>query len=423
MKIRFIYPKFEKLTESWSELGELSQSKSLGNFRMPPALGIPILTSLTPENITCTVFDENVEPIDFDDDADLFAISFFTPQAENAYKIADRLKQKGKKVIAGGMHPSMMPDEASMHFNSVCIGEAENVWFDILNDFKTGNLKKFYTGGSPSLSNMPLPKRNIFKDKDGYDWSATLVQVMRGCSYNCENCILPVEGGKEFRFRPIDKVIEDIESLKFREFFLTDDTLVLPNKECKTYFLDLLKETQKLDPKPRMFLSGSLNMPIDDDYLKQLVDGGIVSIYLVLGCDPFSINAMRKGGDRFFNWSIDIVKKLQDAGLHVFSSHGFGFDYQDVSSFDKTLEFIEKTKIDTSEFYILTPFPQTPSWHKFNKENRLLHTNWTKYNTANVVFKPKNMTEDQLTEGFLYVWKEFYKNYSINDSLNIFTPN
>lgn len=422
MKISFVYPKFEKLTESWPELGILAKTSNLGNFRMPPALGIPILSALTPQEIEIEIFDGNIEPINYNTDSDLIAISFFTPQAEYAFEAAKNFKAAGKTVIAGGMHPSMMPEEVSQYVDSVCVGEAEAVWPQILKDFSEGKLKKVYQGGYPELDMMPVPKRSVFKNKNGYDWEATLVQVSRGCMHNCENCILPVEGGKPFRFRPVDKVIEDIESIQFREFFITDDPLVLPNKECTSYFTSLMKETAKLEPKPRIFLSGSLNMEIKPDYLKMLLDGGIVSVYVVLGCDPFSINAFRKGGQRFFDWSIDIIKKIQDSGLHAFTSHGFGFDYQDGSVFDRSLEFIEKAEVDTAEFYILTPFPKTPSWNKFQNEKRILHTNWTKYNTANVVFQPKNFSIEELTKGYIMCWQEHYKHKGLDNPVNIFTP-
>ena len=420
MRIRFIYPKFEKLLESRNELLELADVESVGNFKMPPALGIPMLSALTPDRHQCSVFDENIQEIDYNDDADLFAVSFFTPQAEYAYKIAQKLRENGKTVIAGGMHPTVMPEEAANYFDAVCVGEAEDVWLEILKDAENKSLKKFYYGGSPDLTNIPAPNRSIFKNKDGYDWDARMIQVMRGCACNCENCILPIESGKKYRFCSIENVLKEISTFEKKEFFLTDDSLVLTNSECTDYMGKLMKAFSQLEVKPRVFISGSLNMNIDAAYLKSLYDGGVVSVYMVLGCDPFSINAFRKNGKRFFDWGIDIIKRIQDSGIHVFNSHGLGFDYQDHSLFDQALEFSKQASIETAEFYILTPFPQTPSWHRFQKEDRILHYNWSKYNTANVVFKPKNFTEQELLDGYLYCWKEFYKGRKIDESLNIF---
>lgn len=420
MKIRFIYPRFEKLLESRVQLGELSEKANLGNFKMPPALGIPILCALTPAKHTCQVYDENIEAIDYDDDSDLIVVSFFTPQANFAYEIAKKFRAKGKTVLAGGMHATLMKDEAATFFDCVCVGEAEGVWHTILEDFENGKLQKFYYGNSPDMDLMPIPKRSIFLEKGGYDWGATLIQVMRGCGQSCETCILPSHNGKEFRFRPVQNVIADIKSLGDPDFYLTDDSLMLSNKCCVAYVKELMAETAKLDPKPRMFLSGSFYMNDKPDYLKMLVDGGVVNMYVVTGCDPISTMAFQKGGTKFFDLAVQIVGRLRDAGINVFLSQGLGFDYHDKHAFDLTLEFCEKAKIDAAEFYILTPFPQTKAWHKFRAEDRILHYNWTKYNTANVVFKPKNMTEQELLDGYMLCWQEFYRKIPVKQTLDIF---
>jgi radical SAM superfamily enzyme YgiQ (UPF0313 family) len=420
MNIRFIYPRFEKFLESRPELSELSKYDSVGNFKMPPALGIPILSSLTPEIHQCSVVDENLQQIDYSDNADLFAVSFFTPQAEYAYDIARKLRAKGKTVIAGGIHPTMMPEEAAEYFDSVCVGEGEAVWLEILKDAENKDLKNFYYGGNPDLTHLPIPNRSIIKDRDGYAWNAKLMQVMRGCAFSCENCILPAGFGKKYRFRPVEDILKELAGFNTKEFFITDDSIVLNNAECTGYLEKLMKAFSQLDEKPRIYISGSLNMSVNPAYLKSLYEGGVVCVYMVLGCDLISTGAFRKKGKRFFDWSVDIVKKIQDAGIQVFTSHGLGFDYQDHSLFDLSLEFCEKTNIETAEFYILTPFPKTPSWHRFHEENRILHYNWSKYNTANVVFKPRNFTEQELLDGYLLCWKEFYKSRKTEDSLTIF---
>ncbi|MCK4777860.1 MAG: hypothetical protein KAS39_05725, partial [Actinomycetia bacterium] len=338
----------------------------------------------------------------------------------------DRLRGVGKKVIGGGMHPSMMPEEAAEHFDAVCEGECEEVWNIIVDDAENGTLKKIYQGTEVDLKNIPVPDRKIFTRlksdelKMKYDWEANMIQVMRGCTYECESCIIPVQHGKGLRFRPVENVRADIESLKFREFFITDDSIILPKKECLSYSEKLF--TAISETNSRIFLSGTLNMKTDPEYLKMLKTGGVVSIYLVTGYDPLSITAFKKGGKKFFNWSLEIIKKLQDSGLHLFLSFGLGFDYQDQSIFDTVLEFGEKAGIGTAEFYILTPYPKTPAYNKFIKEDRLLHRNWEKYTTSNVVFKPAQITEKELLDGYIYCWKEFYKNRDGDDSVSIFTP-
>jgi radical SAM superfamily enzyme YgiQ (UPF0313 family) len=422
MKIRFIYPRFEKLVESHSELKALEHVQSVGHFRMPPALGIPILSALTPDEHEVCVFDENIEAVDYDDDSDVIAISFFTPQATSAYRMADEFRQRGKTVIGGGMHPSQIPEEAEKHFDAICVGEAEGIWQDILADLEKGELKPRYESILPDLSLMPIPDRSVFTDLKGkrsYDWEANMVQVMRGCTYKCESCIVPVQCGKDFRFRPIKNVIEDIESLDLKEFFFTDDSLVLHDEECQAYMTELMAATQELNA--RIFISSTLNMNCDKAYLDSLVKGGVVSLYLVTGFDPTSILAFKPKGKLHFKLALENVKKMQDAGLHCFLSFGLGFDQQDESIFDIVLDFAEKSGVETSEFFLLTPFPGTPAYSRLKNRDRILHYDWEKYNTSHVVFQPKRMSPERLQRGFIDCWLEFYKNRTGQEAVDIFT--
>lgn len=422
MNITFIYPRFEKLLESRLELvSSEGAKKHLGDFSMPPALGIPIMAAMSKNQHKVKLFDENVEQIDYDDDADLIAVSFFTPQANYAYDIAKRFKAKGKTIIGGGMHPSLMPEEASEYFDAICIGEVEGVWEDILSDFQKGQLKKTYQKEILNIDIIPIPEREIFTGRDNYDWEAKLIQTMRGCSFFCENCIIPSEFGQNFRFKSIERVIEELNASQMNgDYYLIDDTLFLPNRECRDYRTKLFKAFSELPVKPRIFMSGSLNTSYDPDFLKLLKDAGVINLYLVTGCDPYSVKAFQKGEQLYFDYGLEFVDRYQQAGIEVYISTGLGFDYQDNHVFDITLDFIRKAHIKTAEFYILTPFPQTPVWHQFRKENRILHYNWTKYNTANVVFKPKNFTEEELLDGYIRCWKEFYSIISIEESLSNF---
>ena len=422
MNITFIYPRFEKLLESRLELGSSEGAKKhLGDFSMPPALGIPIIAALSKHNHNIKLYDENIEEIDYNDNADLVAISFFTPQANYAYEVAKRFKSKGKTIIGGGMHPSLMPEEAAKYFDAICIGEVEGVWDDILNDFQKGQLKKIYQKDIPDIDIVPVPERKFFTGSNNYDWEAKLVQAMRGCSFHCENCIVPAEFGRNFRFKSVNKVIDELQASQISgDYYLIDDTLFLPNKECREYRTKLFKAFSELPKKPRIFMSGSLNTSYDAEFLKLLKDAGVINLYLVTGCDPYSVKAFQKDQKQFFDHGVEFIDRYQQAGIEVYISVGLGFDYQDNSVFDISLDFIRKSQIKTAEFYILTPFPQTPVWHQFRKENRILHYNWTKYNTANVVFKPKNFTEQELLDGYIRCWKEFYSDVSIEESLNNF---
>ncbi|OHD41624.1 MAG: hypothetical protein A2086_01950 [Spirochaetes bacterium GWD1_27_9] len=394
--------------ETYPELGEFPQIAATWAYTMPPAMGIPIMAGLTPKDIQWHVQDQNIEKINFDDDSDLIAISFFTPQSGYAYELGDEFKKRGKTVIMGGMHPSMIPDDVALHCDSVCIGEVDTVWLTILEDFKNGKLKKVYQAEKlPEGDEIASPLNGIFDVEDKYDWHASLLSVTRGCPFNCSWCNIPIYQGCKTRFRPMDKVVEDMRKLSGKEFYVTDDMIMLKRKEIKDYMMELSEKVK--DFNLNMFLSCSPAMNTDPDFLDAIAKAGAKSMYTVFAADPFSKMFFEKS-QRMWQKAVDLVKELEDRGIRFFASFGVGFDFQKEDQFDYILEFCQKANVKTAEFFIATPFPNTPFWKQIQEENRfILPRNWKKYNCANVVFKPKHTTEDQLRDGFVYLWKEFFK--------------
>ena len=227
MKVSFVYPRFEKFLTSLPELDQGLVDYFLGNFTTPPSLGIPILASLTPPEIEVELLDDNSgQAINYDAPTDLVAINSFTPQAARAFEIADAFRAHGKKVVMGGLFPSFMADECLKHADAVNIGEGEPTWQRILADAQAGELKPRYQGGAGTdLSKTPIPRREIFYRNEHYDWDEDLVQLTRGCSYTCGMCSLPAQMGGRIRFRPIERVVEELRSLKHENVYLADDTL------------------------------------------------------------------------------------------------------------------------------------------------------------------------------------------------------
>lgn len=418
MKIKFVYPKFDKFLETYPELAEMPAIAAMWRFTMPPALGIPIMASLTPENIEWHVQDQNIEEIDYDDDSDLIAISYFTPQASYAYEIGDKFMEKGKTVIMGGMHPSMVPEESLKHCDSICIGEADNIWLEILHDFKKRQLKPIYKACDPPLPDeIKSPKIDIF-NSEKYDWHASLVSITRGCPYNCSWCNIPIYQGKKIRFRPIDIVVEEIKKLSGKEFYVTDDTIMLNRENTQKYLIELCERIK--DFNVNMFLSCSPSVNSENKFLDTLASAGTKNLYMVFASDTLS-KLFYSGNKLIWERCIDLVKTIEDKGIRFFGSFGVGFDFAGENQFDLILDFCEKAKVKTAEFFIATPFPNTPFWNQIKEENRLLQPiDWKKYNCANVVFKPKLITEEKLRDGFLYLWKEFYKNADYREFLLTF---
>lgn len=419
MKVKFIYPRFDKFLETYPELAEFPAIAATWAFRMPPALGIPILVNLLPPDVEWCIQDQNIEPVTFEDDSDLIAISYFTPQAAYAYELGDEFLRRGKTVIMGGMHPSMIPDDAAKHCTSLCIGEAEPVFGRMIQDFRDGRLEKVYHAERlPEGSEIGCPRAGVFDIEDRYDWHASLVSMVRGCPFSCDWCNVPLYQGHTARFRPIDDVVEDIRALSGKEFYVTDDMIMLSRPKIQRYMTELCERIR--DFNVNMFLSCSPAMNNDPSFLDTIAAAGAKSMYTVFASDPISA--------RFYNrhpgiWqrTFDLVKQLEDRGIRFFASFGVGFDCTGEDQFDLILEFCQKAGIRTAEFFIATPFPNTGFWQTIEAQDRfILPRDWRTYNCANVVFKPKNLGARQLREGFVYLWKEFFRQADHEEALASF---
>ena len=229
--------------------------------------------------------------------------------------------------------------------------------------------------------------------------------------------MFPIYQGNKIRLRPMENVVEEIRALSGGEFYVTDDMIMLNRPRIQRYVMELCEKIK--DFGVNMFLSCSPAMNTDPAFLDAIAAAGTKSMYTVFASDPFS--------SRFFArhpgiWqrTIDLVKQLEDRGIRFFGSFGVGFDSCGADQFDLILEFCEKAGVKTAEFFIATPFPNTPFWHTIANENRFIETDWKKFNCANVVFKPKHTTEQQLRDGFVMLWREFFKSIDHENSLSTF---
>lgn len=421
MHITFIYPRFDKFLETYPQLAELPAIAATWLFKMPPALGIPTLIAITPADCTWNVVDQNIEPVNYDVETDCVAISFFTPQAAYAYEIGDEFLRRGKTVVMGGMHPSMIPEDCLPHCCAVCVGEADELWPLIVNDVRNRQLKKVYKADNPpAAEQIASPRSDIFADPSKYDWHASLLSVTRGCPFSCDWCNIPLYQGNTVRLRPIETVVGEIKKLSGKEFYITDDMIMLNRPRLGRYMVDLCERIA--DFKVNMFLSCSPAMNNDPLFLDALARGGAKSMYTVFASDPFSARFFARHSG-VWQRTLDLVKQLEDRGIRFFGSFGVGFDNQDGSQFDAVLEFCHKAAVKTAEFFIATPFPGTPFYKLIEDEHRFITRDWKKFNCANVVFKPKQMSVEALQQGFVDLWREFFKNVNHAEALSMFRQN
>jgi len=408
MRVTFVYPRFEKFLTSLPELDPGVVDYSLGNFTTPPSLGIPILASLTPPDVEVELLDDNGgQSINYDAPTDLVAINSFTPQATRAFEIADHFRAHGKPVVMGGLFPSFMADECLKHADSVNIGEGEPTWQRILTDAKAGELKPRYHGGSGAdLSTTPIPRRELFYQNEHYDWDEDLVQLTRGCSYTCGMCSLPAQMGGRIRFRPIERVVEELRSLKHENVYLADDSLFFPQRKLNAYARAFFRAVEPLGKK--YFVSSTLALNTDPELLDLAARAGVRNFYCTMNVDPVSIRALQ-GELRARQMLIDLVKALEDRGIRFLGSCGIGRDWDDANIADRVMDLFDAAKIHTAEFFIFTPYPGSVHWDRMQRQGRIFDFNWAHYNGAHVVARPLNLTPEKLREQFIKLWREFFQ--------------
>jgi len=407
MKVIFVYPKFEKFLESIPELNRELVDHFLGNYTTPPSLGIPILAALTPPEWKMELIDDNNgDFVNFDAEADLVAINCFTPQATRAMELADGYRLAGKQVIMGGFWPSTMPSEALEHCDAINIGDGEPTWPNILSDAANRTLKRKYKGGTRyDLAKLPIPNRNIFYDKGNYDWNEDLVQVARGCTYSCSMCAIPQHAGHRLRLRPVDHIVKEIKTLKNDSVYLADDILFFPGRRIEQWCRELLLALVPL--KKKFFVTSSMTLKTDDALLDMIADAGVKSFYCTLNVDPKSVRAI--GGDDAARQDLaKLVAKLTERNISFFASFGIGRDWDGPDLADSILDLCNDAGIYTAEFFLFCPYPGSPHWDRLNRQGRILHRDWRKYNGAHVVSRPLNMDPSDLYDMFVRLWREFY---------------
>lgn len=380
----------------------------LGDFTTPPSLGIPIMASWTPSDVEVELVDDNSgDPVDFGAPTDLVAINCFTPQATRAFEIADGYRAAGRKVIMGGFFPSMMPEECLKHADSVNVGEVEPTWLTILEDARRGALRPKYIGGNRfDMSQLKIPRRDIFYSKQSYDWEEDLIQLTRGCSFNCAMCAIPAHMGGRIRLRPIEHVIEEVKTLKFENVYLADDTLFFQQKRISDYAEALFKALIPYNKK--FFVSSTMALRTDAPFLDLAAKAGVRNFYCTLNVDPVSIRALQ-GEAKEQQMLVDLVKMLEDREIRFFGSFAMGREWDDTSLADRVLELYLKAGIRTSEFFIFTPYPGSVHWDRLDRQGRIFDKHWAHYNGAHVVAQHPTMTPEQLRGQFIKVWTEFFK--------------
>ena len=370
-----------------------------------PRMGLGILMARTPPEIDVDYVDEVIRP--FDErrdlaDVDLVGISVDSKTARRSYDIADAYRRKGVQVILGGIHPSACPDEALEHADAVVVGEADVIWPSVLSDFRRGELKRRYEPELPDLKHMPDARRDLFRSRKYIPFQ--VVQTMRGCPYPCEFCSVSTANGKTFRFRPVDDVIHELAALGDKIMFADDNVMI-----HRAYSKELFERMKPLNKEWIGQCSLATVKKIDN--VELMAASGCRALFIGFeSIDDDTVKHTGKRQNRPHEYR-QVVDLLHDHGISCWGSFVFGFDTDGPHVFERTVEEAIAMKLTMASFAILTPYPGTPLYRRLASEGRLTDPKWwlrRDHDEGSPYFIPKRMSREQLREGWVKAWLDFY---------------
>lgn len=375
--------------------------------RFPP-LSLLTLAGMTPDDrYDITVRDEHVESVELDEDFDLVGIQVYISSAWRAYELAARYRARGAKVVLGGLHASSLPEEAAQHADTVVVGPAESVWDEVLRDFEAGRLRPLYRGRAQgSAARVPPPRRDLM-NRGAYLIRNTMV-ASRGCPHDCSFCYKSSFWGQGYyEGRPLASLERELDAVDDGLVFFLDDNLLSNRRFCRGLF-DVLRGRGIV-----WQAAGSLDVTRDAAYLDAAHAAGCRSTFI--GLESLSHHSLRSAnkpvnttGDYF-----EAIRRVHGSGIMVNGSFVFGLEDDGPDVFERTLEFAMQAQLETGTFHINTPFPGTPMFAAMEAEGRLLHRDWSLYDTDHAVFRPRLMTAGQLEAGHRGIWRDFVRFGSI----------
>lgn len=374
-------------------------------------LALAVIAALTPADVEVALFDDRIESIPFDDPSDLVALTVETFTAKRAYAISAEYRKRGVPVIMGGYHPSLLPEEVSLHADSVYIGDAEGRWPEVIADARNGRLKPRYHSRPGILQHNILPRRDLFTEKRYLP--ITLMQFSRGCYFDCNFCSVSSFYNKTFFHRPVRDVIEEIERQDRSLVLFVDDNIVMNHEIAKELFKALIPL------KISWFSEADINMARDRELMDLMMRSGCKGHLIgIESVEEESLKAMGKRPNLVgYNRYKEQLKILRDYGLLLWAAFTLGHEHDTRETIDRTLEFCLQHKFALADFNVLMPYPNTPLYHQLAAERRLLFDGawWLhpEYRFGNAAFIPRRMTAEELAEGCFRARQRYFRPASI----------
>lgn len=371
-------------------------------YSLFPPIGLATLAAFFNPDDDVEIIDQHVETLYFDDNPDLVLIEVYITNAYRSYKIADYYRKKGAFVVLGGLHVTSMPHEAKLHADSIFIGPAEESFPRFLGDFKTKNTKKVYHSKVRTLHNLPPIRRDLIK-RNRYLVPNSLV-VSRGCPHSCNFCYKEsfYSGGKSFYTQKVDEALAEIELLPGKHLYFLDDHLLGQPQFASQLFEGMMGMNRVFQGAATVasILKGNL--------IEKAAKAGLRSLFI--GFETFSPENLKQSNK---NQNLDkdyklAIKRLHSLGIMINGSFVFGLDNDNSDVFKRTVDWGIENAITTSTYHILTPYPGTALYLAMKKAGRIVSSNWDDFDTRHVVYKAKNLTKNELEQGYQWAYKEFY---------------
>ena len=369
---------------------------------------LALLAALVPSQLHAEVkiYDESAGPIPLDLDADIIGITCITGTSTRCYRYADYFRSRGAKVIMGGVHPSLMPEEAAQHADSVIVGLGEDNFPQALLDCADGTLKPiYYQDPGTTIEGRPLPRKDLLNKKRYI--TLNTVEAIRGCNHNCSFCAYPVAFGKTLYERTVDDIIGEIKTLRGKIVVFPDVNLISDLKFAEELF------TAMIPLKKWWFGLTTTAIGHDPELMRLFQKSGCKG--LLIGFESVNQETQRdihKGVNAVSEYG-ELMNDLHRHGIMVMGCFAFGADGDGKDVFERTVRMSEECKIDLPRFAVITPFPKTPFYLELEEQGRIVERDWALYDVEHVVYTPKNMTKQELEQGILRAWREAYSIRSI----------
>jgi radical SAM superfamily enzyme YgiQ (UPF0313 family) len=379
------------------------------DYGVPP-INLGIIAALTPPHWEIEIIDENFEEFEYRD-ADFVGFTALTSQVTRAYELAAMYRKNKIPTVLGGIHASMIPEEAMNYMDVVVKGEAESIWGQVIIDFERKNLKRLYSGEQLPMVNSPFQRMDLYSSS----YAMGAIQTTRGCPMKCDFCSVHAINGHKYRHRSVEDVVKEFISIPQKKVYIVDDDFYGYSKASAQRAVDICKGIIKSGVQKDWYTFTSMHIASNEEALKYMSEAGCRVI--LLGIESEVTDQLHTSNKKTnLKIGVDNYEKVYDAmhrnGIAVLGSFIFGLDSDTPETIERRTDYIINSGVDCVQAGILTPLPGTGTYYRMMAENRITHTNfpedWEQYTFFNTVIQPKNMTSQELMDLMNTSWGRMY---------------